>query len=186
MKIFRWFLITIYDFLETTTVAFAIFIVAYLFLFQTMEVQGSSSYPTLETGERIIVDKFTPRLDEYQRNEFVIIQSPGDQNIDYIKRIVGLPGEQIKISQCRVFINNQVLNEPYLLPSVCTRGGQYLAEEKSLSIPTNYYFVMGDNRLHSSDSRDFGPIGKDKVVGKAAYRWWPPDRVGKLDINNKR
>lgn len=167
--------------LESVTFALTFMVLTYLFLAEPMIVQGASSYPNLQTGERIIVDKITPRWQPYARGEFVIPEAPGHPDTTYIKRIVGLPGEKIKISQCRVYINDELLEEPYLDNNTCTTGGRLWGENEELMIPDGDYFLMGDNRAHSSDSRDFGPVSKDKIVGRAWLRFWPPEKVGRLE-----
>ncbi len=167
--------------LESVTFALTFMVLTYLFLAEPMIVQGASSYPNLQTGERIIVDKITPHWQPYERGEFVIPEAPGHPDTTYIKRIVGLSGEKISISQCRVSIDDKILAEPYLDKDICTTGGQFLEEYDDLIIPPDSYFLMGDNRAHSSDSRDFGAVSKDKIIGRAWLRFWPPEKVGRLE-----
>jgi signal peptidase I len=94
------------------------------------------------------------------------------------KRIVGLPGERLKISHGQVYINGVALDENYLPSGTFTGPETFLKDNQEIVIPQDYYFVMGDNRMHSSDSRDFGPIPKKTIVGKVVYRFWPPARTG--------
>jgi signal peptidase I len=170
----------IYELTETTTFAFAIFIVAYVFLFQPMEVQGASSYPTLKQGEKMFVEKVTPKLFGYNRGDFVVPESPTNPNVDLVKRVIGLPGEEIMIKNCGVYVNGSLLAEPYINSSICTKGGPYLPEGKEVTIPKGSYFLMGDNRNNSLDSRVFGYVDKNKIVGRALFRFWPIARFGAI------
>lgn len=181
MNIIRRLLLFILETVESVTFALTFTVLGYLFLAQPMIVQGASSYPNLITGERIMIDKITPHWQDYQRGEFVIPESPANPDVTFIKRVIGLPGERIKISQCHIYINGMTLEEQYLDNDSCTTGGQWLAENQEIAIPDGYYFLMGDNREHSSDSRDFGPMAKGKIVGRAWLRFWPPDRFGLLN-----
>lgn len=165
---------SLFDVIETFVFAFGFFLIGYLFLFQTVEVVGASSYPTISTGERIFVEKVSVRFGELYRGNFVIPEAPNNPEVSFIKRIVGLPGEKIDFKNCAVFINNQILPEPYLRPGVCTRGDP-------VNIPSDSYFLMGDNREYSSDSRNFGPFPRSKIIGRAIFRFWPPNKVGDLN-----
>ena len=168
----------IWEIIESLTFSLAIFSVVYLFLFMPMEVHGASSEPTLQEGDRFIIDKISYRFDTPSRGDFVVIQSPQNPDVDFIKRIIGLPGEIISLQAGSVFINRNQLIEAYLPARVVTTPGSCLPEGKNLLIPAGYYFVMGDNRSHSSDSRSFCSIEGSKIIGRAVFRWWPPGRVG--------
>lgn len=157
----------LYELTESLVFAGAIFVVCYLFFFQVSEVHGASSYPTLQENDRLIVDKISYRFANPQRGDFVVIYSPYDRNIDFVKRIIGLPNEEIKISNCKVFINNEILDESTYFTG-CTTGNI------DLLIPNDYYFVMGDNRPGSSDSRTFGPIKKEDIIDKVLWHFKLP------------
>lgn len=174
--------VAFWDLVESVTFALALVVITYLFFFQPGEVHGTSSYPTWQENERFITSKIAYRIGEPDRGDFVVIMSPGNADVDFIKRIIGLPGETIKISNCNVYINGQLLDETgYLQSGVCTKPERYLAENNDLLIPADYYFLMGDNREHSSDSRDFGPIPRSSIVGEAVFRFWPLDRAGLIN-----
>lgn len=171
----------VWDIFESVTFAMALFVVAYLFFFQPGIVKGSSSYPTWKTDERFLTEKITYRFGLPQRGDFVVIVSPRNADIDFIKRVVGLPGESIRLKSCQVYINNALLSEPYLQPNTCTAPESFLRENVNYQIPGDSYFLLGDNRPGSSDSRDFGPIPKSKIVGKVIFRYWPPERIAPIN-----
>ena len=178
IKLFKSTLNFFFDFLETIVVALSVFVVIYLFVMQPHEVKGSSMEPSFKNNEYIITDKISYRLGEPQRGEVVIFKAPVNPDVDYIKRIIGLPGEKIMISKGKVYINNKLLNEPYLDEITPLFPGGYIEDGEVISIPEDHYFAMGDNRPHSSDSREFGPINKKLIIGKAVFRYWPINELG--------
>ena len=171
----------IWDFLESITFALGIFVVVYLFLFRPSVVFGMSSYPTIKPEEKVISEKISYYLHALNRGDFVILQSPKNSEVDFIKRIVGLSGEKLRISNGKVFINGGLLDESYLYEGTFTAPESYLAENSETLIPDGHFFVMGDNREHSSDSREFGPVSQDNIVGRVLYRFWPIDRIGTIN-----
>lgn len=166
------------DIIETFVIALAMFVLMYLFLFQPHQVKGNSMYPNFEDQEYLLTDKITYRLSEPQRGDVIIFKAPKNEEYDYIKRIIGLPGETVKVENCHVFINNQVLKESYLSSDVCTSAGRFLRANQNFSLSDNEYLTFGDNRPFSSDSRDWGIVPKENIVGKAWWRYWPLDRMG--------
>lgn len=172
------------DFLETIVVALSIFVVVYLFLFQPHEVKGSSMEPSFSNNEYILTDKISYRFSKPKRGEVIIFKSPKNPDVDFIKRIIGLPGEKIMIEKGRVFVNDEIISEPYINPPTNLFPGSKLSEGEEIVIPVDNYFVLGDNRSHSSDSRDFGPINRDSIIGKAFIRYWPISALGVIkEIN---
>lgn len=135
--------------------------------------------PNFYDGEYILTDKISYRFRLPKRGEVVIFKAPRNPELDYIKRIIGLPEERIKIESGKIFINGQELKENYI-PKNEVSGGFFLAKGKEIKIPKDSYFVLGDNRSHSSDSREWGPIKKNEIVGRAFLRYWPPQRIGIL------
>lgn len=169
-----------WDFIEAAVFALAIFVVVYLFLFQPNQVKGHSMEPTFHDGEYILTDKVSFRMGLPQRGDIVVFASPKNADVDFIKRIVGLPGERVKISGGKVYINDSPLDESsYLGAGVYTGPESFLRENRDFLIPEGRYFVMGDNRPGSSDSRDFGPVVPKEFIGKVFFRYWPIDRFGK-------
>jgi len=166
------------DIIETFVIALAMFVLMYLFLFQPHQVKGNSMYPNFHDQEYLLTDKITYRLSQPERGDVVIFKAPKNEEYDYIKRIIALPGESVKVEDCRVFINNKVLEEPYLTSDVCTSAGRFLRSGQSLTLGENEYLVFGDNRPFSSDSRDWGIVPRENIIGKAWWRYWPLDRLG--------
>lgn len=170
-----------WEFIEAVVFALMIFFVAYLLLFQPNQVKGHSMEPTFSDSEYILTDKISYRLGMPKRGDVVVFRSPKNADVDFIKRIIGLPGEKVKISGGKVYLNGKVLDESaYLDPTVYTGPESYLAENKELIVPSGKYFVLGDNRMQSSDSRDFGPVLPSEFIGKVFFRYWPVDRFGQI------
>lgn len=174
----RKILVAVWDVVESVTFALALVVISYLFFFQPGEVHGTSSFPTWQENERFITSKIAYTISEPQRGDFVVMVSPRNADIDFIKRVVGLPKETIELKSCQVYINGSLLVESYLEPDTCTGPESFLQSSAAYQIPDNHYFLLGDNREHSSDSRDFGPVPKRKIIGKVIFRYWPLDRLG--------
>ncbi len=169
----------LFDFIETIATALVIFILTYLFLFQPHQVKGSSMEPNFHDKEYLLTNKITYRFNHLQRGDVIIFKAPVNKNYDYIKRIISLPGETISLKEGKIYINSEFLDESsYLSDLDYTSSGSFLKEAAELTVPENQYFVMGDNRSHSSDSRDWGYVVKENVVGKAWVRYWPPAVAG--------
>lgn len=173
------------DIVQTIVLALSLFVISYLFLFQPHQVRGNSMYENFHDQEYLLTDKISYRFGSPQRGDVVIFKAPpsepcAETECEYIKRIIGLPGESIKVENGQIYINNQLLKESYLPSDLKTASGSYLREGQPITLGTNEYFVMGDNRPHSRDGREFGPISGDNIVGKAALRYWPLTRFGIL------
>jgi len=168
------------DIIEIITTAFAIFVVLFLFVVQIHEVNGNSMLPNFHNHEYVLTDKLTYKFREPQRGEVIIFKAPPQPREEYIKRLIGLPGEKIKIQNNKVIIYNEkhpegfVLNECYLGDGVVTKGKTAIPPNVIVPIPEGYYLVFGDNREDSSDSRHWGPVKKEMIVGRAVVRIWPP------------
>ena len=134
-------------------------------------VQGQSMYPSLNTNNRIIVNLFNYRFNNPRRGEVIIFKCPGNLKKDYIKRVVGLPGEEIEIDDGMVYVNGKELKEPYI--------EYHLPHEnmEKVKLAKNEIFVMGDNRGNSEDSRTWGPVKKNLIRGKAVMIFWPPESL---------
>ncbi len=164
---------------QTLVVCLAIGTVIYWLIAQPHKVSGSSMFPNFKDGDLIITDKVTYKFNEPQRGDIVVFKSPQDQNTDFIKRIIGLPGDNVKIQNYHVYLNDKLLTEPYLQPTVITEPKPPFTEEgKDITVPPGKYLVFGDNRQHSSDSREWGYITKDEIIGRVLLRYWPQDEIG--------
>lgn len=166
------------DALQPVVMAFAIFMMIYLFLFQPHKVDGNSMYPNLHNLEYILTDKVSFRRGDPQRGDVIVFHAPPPNDADFIKRVIGLPGETIMVKSGQVFINGQLLPEVYLPMDLRTVEKSFLRDGVPYAIPPGYYMVFGDNRSFSSDSREWGPISRSAIVGKAYIRYWPPSRAG--------
>ena len=149
----------------------SIFIIT--FLYQPVRVEGTSMQPGLRDQDRLFIDKFFFRFEKIDRGDVVVFHYPRDPEKSYIKRVIGLPGDTIYIRQGKVFINGKATSEPYV-----PRRYQDTRSMGTLVVPPDEYFVMGDHRSISSDSRDFGPVDRDLIYGKATFIYWPADNMG--------
>ena len=162
----------IYSLIETILVALVLAIVLYLFIMTPHEVVGNSMHPTYKNGEFLMANKITYRVSDPKRGDVIIFKFSDTQ--DFIKRVIGVPGDEVMIKDGKIYINGDMLNESnYLSSSVITNGGEYLHEGQSITIEDGQYFVCGDNRTNSSDSRVFGPIEKEAIKGKAWIVYFP-------------
>lgn len=171
------------DFIETLVTALAIFVIVYLFLFQPHSVKGNSmttNFPeSFLDGEYFLTNKITYKFNEPKRGQVVVFKAPQNESYDYIKRIIGIPGDTIKIRDGKVYLNTELLDESSYLPAdFSTAAGHFLKEGEEISIPAGKYFVLGDNRDHSSDSREWGLLPIKNIIGMAWFRYWPVNKLG--------
>lgn len=153
-------------------------IVVRTFVFQTFYIPSPSMHDTLLEGDRVLVNKLSYKFHDANRGDVVVFRRPENLHIedeDLIKRVIGLPGETIEAHDSQVFIDGRGLKEPYVQKDC---GGT--EDFPPVTVPSGHVFVMGDNRCNSTDSRVFGPISEDLLVGRAFARIWPPSRVGWL------
>jgi len=159
--------------LRDIVVSFLASVFIITFLYQPVRVEGTSMQPGLRDQDRLFIDKFFFRFEKIGHGDVVVFHYPRDPEKSYIKRVIALPGDTIRISQGRVFINGFPIEEPYVpLRYEDTRS---MAE---MTVPPGEFFVMGDHRSISSDSRDFGPVDRDLIYGKAEFIYWPADNMG--------
>ena len=171
------------DLLEVFILALGLYLLA-TFTIQTVHVVGSSMYPTLSSGDLLIASKLDYRLHNPQRGDIVILKDPLDPTKDFIKRVVGLPGDHVLIRDHRVLINGVALTEPYVETwSTTPNWPQQPDAIDGETVPPDSFFVLGDNRDHSSDSRLFGYIGRDQIDARAVARFWP---FAHMDLFNMR
>jgi signal peptidase I len=148
------------------------------FAVQAVHVEGLSMFATLDDNDYLIANKIDYRLHAPQRGDIIILRPPTDNSKDFIKRVIALPGEKLLIRDGIVYINGRRLDEPYLPEAWTTLNNWPTNGTDGMVIPPNEYFVMGDNRNRSQDSRIFGPIGRDRIDGKAWFRIWPLNSFG--------
>jgi signal peptidase I len=150
------------------------------FAVQTVHVEGLSMFATLDDNDYLIANKIDYRLHAPQRGDIIILRPPTDNSKDFIKRVIALPGEKLLIRDGIVYINGKRLEEPYL-PEAWTVLNNWPTDGTDGSVvPPNEYFVMGDNRNRSQDSRVFGYIGRDRIDGRAWFRIWPISHFGDI------
>ena len=171
---------SVFDFLQGIVVVLAILVMVYLFIMSPQEINGASMEPNFHNGEYIMTNKILYKFRDPIRGDVVIFKSPMNKDIDYIKRIIGLPGNTVSLHNNALWVNNQEVQEPYLAPGTPIFGGSFLGEGQSIVVPTGSYFVCGDNRAHSSDSREFGPIAKEDFIGVAVFRYFPFSLMGPI------
>jgi signal peptidase I len=158
-------------------VAVSVAVLLRTYVVQTFWIPSGSMYPTLQTNDRVLVNKLSYRMHSVHRGDIVVFTTPPkvDKTFkDLVKRVVGLPGDEVSASGGHIDINGKPLDESYL------PAGTTTDDFGPIKVPTGSYFVMGDNRSHSADSRVFGPIPKRTIVGRAFFRIWPLNRIGFL------
>ncbi len=168
------------DILETVVFVGSLFIVIYLFILTPNQVKGASMEPTFHSGDYILTSRITYKFRNPQRGDVIVFKSPKNPDIEYIKRIIGLPGDKILIENGEVYVNGIKLEETYISAKTNLWEGGFVQEGKAIEVPDGYLFVMGDNRPRSSDSREFGPIPFDSVVGQVFYRYFPTSVMGAI------
>jgi signal peptidase I len=156
-------------------VALGLAVVIIVFFYQPVKVEGTSMAPLLADQERIFINKFVYRLEPIERGDVVVFWYPLDQTKSFIKRVVGLPGDEVEIRAGRVYINDTLLDEPYVPAEYSDRSAY-----GPVRIPSDEYFVMGDHRISSNDSRIFGPVPGGFIYGKAVFAYWPMTQFGTL------
>jgi signal peptidase I len=145
------------------------------FLYQPVRVEGTSMLPRLEDSDRLFINKFVYHIESIERDDIVVFRYPRDPEKSYIKRVIGLPGDRVRIIHGQVWLNGKPLLEPYVPEAY--RDTRSMPE---ITVPDDSYFMMGDHRSISSDSREFGPVGRDLVYGKAVFVYWPAKDAGVL------
>lgn len=179
-KTVRKFYQYVFDSIEVIIIGLTIFIVVYLFVGQLLEVTGESMYPTFLDKEQILAEKISLQFKPPERGEIVIFKHPEEQNKLLIKRIIGLPGETILVSEGMIYINGIPLDEPYLVDNVITVGNKSIQDGVEYKIPNYTYVLMGDNREKSSDSRVLGAVKEDLIIARAMYVYFPLQNARKI------
>jgi signal peptidase I len=178
------------EIVETLVLTLVIYLVIHNFVAQPFEVEQESMMPTVNPGEYVLIDKISPRFNDYQRGDIVVFQPPqgfGQGGVPFIKRVIGLPGDTVSLENGRVFVQQPGgspvrIEEPYVRRTIDGGAAPTLPKDaegtSSWTVAAGTYFVMGDNRPDSQDSRFFGVVNRDLIVGRAWLRYFPLDRVG--------
>ncbi|MBU1348865.1 signal peptidase I [Patescibacteria group bacterium] len=166
----------LFELIQVAAISLAIIIPVRYFLVQPFYVKGASMEPNFFDHEYLIIDELSYRFRNPDRGEIVVFRYPNDPKQFFIKRVIGLPGETVEISNGNVRIFNDDKPNGFLLPEQEYLDQEYTAATRTVTLKTNEYFVMGDNRVSSLDSRYFGPIERDDIVGRVWLRGWPLDR----------
>ena len=151
-------------------------IIIIVFFYQPVKVEGTSMLPELVDQERIFVNKFLYRIENIARRDVVVFWYPLDPTRSYIKRVIGLPGDVIEVRQGQVLVNAEVLDEEYLPPSFLDRRSY-----DPVHVEPGHYYVLGDHRDQSNDSRMWGLVPQQNIYGKAVFRYWPVNKMGSID-----
>jgi len=173
------------ELVETVLTSIVVIFIIYTTIAIPEQVQGASMEPSFYSGERILVEKVTKHFKDFETGEVIVLHPPNDDNVDFIKRVIAVPGDIVKVFKCDVYINRggekYKLDEPYLSEGTCTSSGGRIREGRSFKLEEDEYLVLGDNRPRSADSRSFGFIDKDRIVGRVVFRFWPPSQFGYID-----
>jgi signal peptidase I len=171
------------EIVETIVLTVLIFFLVQHFVAQPYQIDQGSMEHTLEPGQYVLVDKFSPNFSDYKRGDVIVFEPPqgyleNGRDIPFIKRVIGLAGDLVEIHDGSVFVNHVKLDEPYLFESQATTPSSGLS---SWRVPAGDLFVLGDHRAASNDSRAFGPIAKSSVIGRAWLRYWPASSFGWIE-----
>lgn len=169
-KVYSFFL----DTMQTILLAASIFLVIYIFLFRPFQVSGESMFPTFKNKEYILTNLIALRFGDPKRGDVIVFKAPVDREKDYIKRVIGEPGDTVFLKDGFIYINGQKLNESgYLGSDVRTYGGSFMKDGEPVTVPDGEYLVMGDNRPFSSDSREWGLLKRSDIIGESFFVYWP-------------
>jgi len=157
-------------------IAIGLALVIIVFLYQPVKVEGTSMAPLLSDQERIFINKFVYRFEPIQRGDVVVFWYPLDHTKSFIKRVVGLPGETVEIRQGVLYVNGKTVPEPYVPPQY-----EDSSDFSPVRVPKDSFFVLGDHRISSNDSRVFGPVSSQYIYGRAVFAYWPVDHFGSLE-----
>ncbi|MEZ5125711.1 MAG: signal peptidase I [Thermoleophilia bacterium] len=178
---------TLLEYVVLALIAFAVALLVQAFLIKPYRIPSESMQNTLLIGDRVLVDRISWRFTEPERGDIVVFHPPEGGPV-LIKRIVGMPGDKLATRDGKLLVNGQPLDEPYVRttsagpePTDPFLNGLAWSLEVPYVVPDGEYYMMGDNRTNSADSRRFGPVARDQLVGKAVARYWPIGRIGGLD-----
>ena len=180
MKIAKAILDFVMDILETVVFIGSMFIVVYLFILTPNQVKGASMEPTFISGDYILTSRVTYKFRRFERGDVIVFKSPKNPDIEYIKRIIGLPSDRILVKGSDVYVNDQIITEKYISAPTNLWEGGCIKDNQVYIVPSNEIFVMGDNRPRSSDSREFCSVSVDSIIGQVFYRYFPSNKIGMI------
>lgn len=178
-KVFKFVL----DSIQSLVLALSVFVLLYLFVAQPNQVHGHSMVPNFQDNEFLLTEKISYKMRDPVRGEVVVFKAPpsepcSEDECEYIKRIIGEPGDVVKVEKGKVWVNNKLLEEDYLPADFVTNAGSYAREGRMVTVPQGEYLCFGDNRSYSRDGREFGPIPRESIVGRAIFCYWPIQNLG--------
>ncbi len=173
----------ILEFVQSIVLALSVFVLLYLFVAQPNEVKGNSMLPNFVNGEYLLTDKLSYQLGQPKRGDVVVFKAPpsepcAEDECEYIKRVIGVPGDRVMVKEGSVYLNGELLDQKFLPSDFVTDPGMFSEEGLEREVPQGQYLCFGDNRSHSRDGREFGPIKKESIVGKAFFKYWPLKSIG--------
>ena len=175
------FIAEVKEWTSSILVALVLTLIIRTFVVQAFKIPSGSMRPTLLEGDKLFVNKFIYRFHPPQRGDIIVFKYPVDPKKDFIKRLVGLPGEEVEIRDGKIFVNGQVLTDPNSFGKFYYyKHDPYGGPQDKIHVPENAYYALGDNSANSQDSRFWGFIPAKNLLGKAIFRWWPPRRIGRI------
>lgn len=173
----------ILDFIQSIVLALAVFVLLYLFVAQPNQVSGSSMFPNFVDKQYLLTEKISYQFGTPQHGDVVVFKAPAGEacavdGCEYIKRVIGVPGDTVMVKNAQVYLNGNLLNQDFLPDGVITGVGEFSEEGVDQVVPGGQYLCFGDNREHSRDGREFGPIDKDLIIGKVLLKYWPVSDFG--------
>lgn len=171
------------EFIQSIVLALSVFVLFYLFVAQPNEVKGNSMHPNFKNGEYLLTEKISYQFGDPQRGDVVIFKAPAsepcaEEECEYIKRVIGVPGDRVMLMEGDVYVNGEMLAQDFLPEMLYSSPGEYMEEGVEKVVPKGQYLCFGDNRPNSRDGREFGPIDRDLIIGKAFLKYWPINSVG--------
>lgn len=177
MSILRKIYSFLIDTLQSLLIAAAVFLVVYQFILRPFEVKGDSMVPNFENNEYVLTNIVGLNLNNPKLGDVIVFKAPPDPKKSFIKRVIGVPGDRVRISGGKVILNGKTLDESEYLGSTKTTGGAFISEGEEKLVPQNEYFVLGDNRNFSQDSREWGFVNKNLITGYSFFVYWPTSQM---------
>lgn len=182
MELLRKLYFFLLDIAQTLVLAAAVFAIVYVFIFKPFQVKGESMFPSFKDSEYLITSVISLRLGNPKLGDVIVFKAPPEPDKDFIKRVIGIAGDKVLVKDGQVYLNGKLLNESnYLKPDVKTYAGSFLRENEEITVPFDSFFVLGDNRSYSSDSREWGFVPRKNIVGKSFFVYWPVNQAGVIE-----